>query len=352
MVAPMQWQYWLVLLIVNVGAGLLLFRANTHRRLLTVDLVAGVAVLLSIDILFILSNFLIDRTQCGSSPTAACLVNSNRGVWTFGAMCVASITLYVNARMKQGDERNAELRRRAHTSTSISAALDELIHNLQHFAREISDDDEFITFPATTLDASYSLCNADTAIYCSPAVLSSIRLIQRITAHNRSILRSIGEVYPAIRPVSILDESGIATFSKMVWLASMRENTVEKPEGQAPADRDDSKQEHRSPLHYVRFDPRIVTHSIHCIIAIGLHHPREARHVLERPEFKWLEKLRESAPKHYYYYAKSSEVSDAESAALRSDGLVLYCWIKDRPIDNVEIVPIRVAFRDLAHGRH
>src|SRR5207248_1944503 len=132
------------------------------------DKVAIAGVLLGVNTFFLIRAFIIDASQCGQSPTFACLLNTNRGVWTFGALCVAAATLYVNARTKQREEKRADSIRRATASQAITAALDELVHNLQHFAHEVDDNHRFLSFPATTFGATFALLHGDVAAYCAP----------------------------------------------------------------------------------------------------------------------------------------------------------------------------------------
>jgi hypothetical protein len=75
---------------------------------------------------------------------------------------------------------------------------------------------------------------------------------------------------------------------------------------------------------------------------------------LSRPEFGWLRRFRSetNAKGSYTYFTRSSEVDDREAARLRASGTRLYCWIKDSDIDNLEIVNLRTAFRDLHHMPH
>jgi hypothetical protein len=309
-----------------------------------------VGVLLTINIFFLLSNFLLDRGQCGQYPSVACLINTNRGLWTFGAMCVASITLYVNARMKQITEGKAEMQRQASAYLAIIAAWEELVHNLQHFSREINDANGFITFPATTFDETYYLCNQELSLYVARDATEYIRILQRITSHNRATLRSIGEIDPDMKLISIMDEIGIVGISKTEWLSHMTKSSKEnKDEVDKPLSSVAHSKLNSSPLNRVHFDQRIITHSIHCFMAIAYYHPKAVTQLLKHPNFKWLAKHCAGSGYGHHYQTKSSDVTEAEAAAIRSEGAILYCWIKDVDIDDVEIVPIRMAFRDLAH---
>jgi len=345
--ATSSWQLWFLLAAADTVAILLLRLPSVSRRLLPVDRVAYIALLIGVNVTMLFSALLVDRSQCGPSPSIACLLNTNRGTWTFGALCVAAATLYVNSRMKQADEHAAEGRRRGAVLLGMSAAIDELVHNLQHFAHQVADDCSFHSFPATTFEATFALLSPDVAAFCAPDVLSRVRHLQRVTNHNRALLRSAGEMDRSLKLIALIDEAGIVKLPRDEWLAKASSPAPSPGAGSGGLDEPST-----SPLAAVRCDERVITHSVRGFMELALHHRHSAHVVLDAPEFKWLRRFADRGPERWCYYPKSSDLDGAEEAALRNDGVSLYCWIKDREIEGVEVIPVRVAFRDLAHRPH
>lgn len=247
--------------------------------------------------------------------------------------------------MKQADERTADARRRKAFLVAIGSSLDELIHNLQHFAHQVDDDHSFKSFPAITFEATFALLHQDIAPFCAPPVLTRIRNLQRITSHNRAILKSAGEVDRSVKIFALLDEAGIVELQRDKWLVKASEplpgnsSAVADP---APA----------APLDYLGCDERVITHSVRAIMELARHHRNGARGIVDAKEFKWLRRFADSDEQAWSYYTKSSELDEATQADLRSEGLSLYCWIKDGEIEGVDVIPVRMAFRDMAHRPH
>jgi hypothetical protein len=259
----MRWYFWIILLVTDIVVVFAALKVFDRRQFLVADKVGAAAVLLSVNTFLLIKSFVIDGSQCGESPTFACLLNTNRGVWTFGALCVAATTLYVNARMKQREQLMEESKERDSAIKVISASVDELIHNLQHFANEIDDHHKFISFPATSLEATYGLLRGDVATYCSSRIISRIGNLQRITNHNRAMLRSAAELDDSLRTIALMDDEGVAVFSRSKLLRSLERVPVKDKAAVA---------EYNPPngrilnFDVVRCDERIITHSVRCVM--------------------------------------------------------------------------------------
>lgn len=322
------------------AATLAAFARLRARHLLPVDKIGILCVLLVLNGFGLLGSFIVDTKGCGPSPSFACLLNNNIGVLSFGAACIAAITLYANSRVNQAREYRSERRREINASRAITAALDETVHNLQHFAYEITDDCRFESFPAIATHATFALLASDIAAYCDPDILSRVRTMQLITSHNRAMVRAAAEADTLMRPIALMDDCGITTFSRAEWLARLGNGGQGEDSGLT------------SPLGVVRCDERIITHLVRLMMQISASHPAESAALIAKPQFRWLETFARElkAKQAWWYYPKSSDVNPAVAAKLRSDGLRLYCWINDRPIERVDAVAIRIAFRDLRHG--
>src|SRR5205823_6616837 len=145
--------------------------------------------------------------------TFACLFNQNLGVLTLGAFLVGAATLYLNLRIKQADERTAEDRLHREAMTLLETALEELTHNVQHFSTHIADDNKFLSFPATTFEATFELLDTYGLTHLNARLTDSLRTLRRILAHNRATLKSLAEINPSLKHVSLLDQVGIVSLA-------------------------------------------------------------------------------------------------------------------------------------------
>ena len=121
---------WIVLVGINILAFVSIRLFEKRQILLTTDKVAWFALLIGIDTFAILGAFVVDVSDCVNNRTIACLLNSNRGVWTFGALCIGGATLYFNSRMKELHERKNKSIQQQNATLMISSAIYEIIHNL------------------------------------------------------------------------------------------------------------------------------------------------------------------------------------------------------------------------------
>lgn len=148
---------WALLILGDVGfiVGAALLRRK--RAILPADRIAGLTVVLGMNTFVLLRAFLFDTSACRESPSLACIFNQNRGVLALGALLVAAATVYVNARLKQTEDWRSQTRRKQDALRMLSESIEELVHNLYHFATEVNDELQFISFPATTFEATNAL---------------------------------------------------------------------------------------------------------------------------------------------------------------------------------------------------
>jgi hypothetical protein len=334
----MLWLRWGLL----VAANALLFvggkALRRRHRLLPADQIFGITSILAIDLFVALREFFFDVSGCGDSPSLACVLNQNIGVLTLGVVIVTAAAVYVGARLKQTEDRRAETKRRGEASRKLCDAVEELVHNLQHFAGEVDDAGEFRSFPATTFEATLALLESGAAAYFHPRFAFRIGTMQRLLAHNRAALTSAAELDPSLKVFSLLDHSGITSFSTTSILRAVRSAGA----SQAPM------------VGLVRLDERIVVYSVRFVMEALYYHERDCGGLLHAPQFGWLKEFRVDMKRlgGYCYYHKASEIEESEAADLRSKGMKLYCWIKDGVIEGVEIVGLRISFHDLAHKAH
>ena len=165
------------------------------------------------------------------------------------------------------------------------------------------------------------------------------------------MLRSVGEIDVGMKMYSLLVDFGILTFSRDRWL---RNFSKEKINMEDITDTETRIEAMRSVSEGCKFDDRIIAHSIRLLIEIAGSYPKQISKYFETNQFEWLKRASSDlkSEKGYWYTFKSSDLSEREDADIRSKGCVLYCWIKDREIDNAEIIPIRTQFRDLYHRPH
>jgi hypothetical protein len=323
------------------AANVLLFVGGSavrrRRRLLPADQIFAITFILAVDLFVALREFFFELSGCGEAPSLACVLNQNMGVLTLGVVIVTALAVYVGARLKQTEDRRSENKRRAEASRKLCDAVEELVHNLQHFAGEVDDAGEFRSFPPTTFEATFALLESGAATYFHPRFAFRIGTLQRLLVHNRAALTSAAELDPSLKVFSLLDHSGITSFSTTNILRAVRS-------GASPAPM----------VGLVRLDERIVVHSVRFVMEALYYHELDCGGLLHAPQFGWLKDFRADMRRlgGYCYYHKASEIEDGEAADLRSKGMKLYCWIKDGSIEGVEIVGLRISFHDLAHKPH
>lgn len=337
----MRWFYWLVLAFTNLAV---LFGGRLlHKRykLLSADRLALIAGVLSVDVFLVLRVVILDVSRCAQPVTLACVFNENLGVLTFGVLLVAATTMYLNIRVKQADERQAETSRRSELMRMLKVSMDEIAHNVQHFAYEIDDSDKFLSFPATTFEATFALLEEHSPTHLRTQIITRLSDLRRILAHNRATLSSAAEASVALRPVALLDLTGIVRLSGAHALSMISQ----------PAQ---SETVQESTLARIRFDERVLTHSVRFLMEAVFFHQSEVSIPRDLRSFQWLEVfLQEMRDKgNYCYFHKASEVKLERAVDLRAKGSRLFCWIKDRDVEGVEVIGLRTSFRDLYHRRH
>jgi hypothetical protein len=343
-----EWYYWVILAVANIGIYYLILFQKRRYNFLLADLILAFTIPISLDVFLVFYAFLFDSSKCGLSPSITCLLNNNIGVLTIGAILIAGITIYVNARIKQSDEKRRYVQRRLEAFRQLNVALGELKHNLLHFATQIDDDNQFITFPATSFDATFSLFENKTISFFHPILVDRLNTLQRILQHNKATLSAASDLDESIKIISKLDLTGIATISSSCALWEW-----EKLEAKQDVDGaiDDNNSQRKSILKSPIFDERIVTHSVRFIMETAYFHDNETEESFSESSFRCLDKMKKEMKTRgsYFYIGKSSELEEIEAADLRSKGGKLFCWIKDNDVEGIEIIGTRTIFRDLCH---
>ena len=352
----LPWYGWALLVIGNLGFVLGAALLRRKRAILPADRIAGLATVLGVDTFAFLRALLFDSSACGQSPSLACIFNQNRGVLALGALLVAAATVYVNARLKQMEDWRSQARRKREAFRMLSEAIDELVHNLQHFAHQVNDELQFLSFPATTFEATTALSHTGILCYLHPNLTRRLNTLQRILAHNRATLVSAAELDRSLRVFSLLDQTGIVALPAQRVLQELQ-NQGGAPNSAGPAllqPKAVTKMERPPLANLLTFDDRIITHSVRFILEAAYFHGRDCARLLMAPQFRWLDDfiIEMKRVGTYGYWHKSSEVQDGDAAELRAAGSRLYCWIVDRSIDGVETIGIRTTLRDLAHMPH
>ncbi len=348
---------WITIISINI---LFLFLISFLQRkydILPVDRIATIAILLSADLALLMYVFVLDPTQCiGAHP--GCLINQNQGVLTLGAILIGAITIYVDARLKQVEARHVEIRLKAEAFRKLQSAVDELIHNLFHYAIELDDNLAIVSFPSTTFEATFALMEGDTLSYFSPELSSRLHTLQRILNHNRALLQSSAELNPSLRAISLLDREGTLTLSISDILGQLRsqDKPVEMTATKTPEDPTVSTNLQINPsiLELVSFDERIITHSVRFIMEVAVYQNKKYYAEFPKPLAKIFEMLKSEVAKtgYYDYDTKSSEADEDDAAGLRATDSRLYCWVKDKEVEGVDVVPLRTIIRDIRHEPH
>lgn len=339
----MRWYSWVILILINAAAILTGRYVRKRYQLLPADRLALIATLLTIDLFLLLRAVILDTSQCPTPVSFACLFNQNLGVLTLGVFVVAASTMYLNVRIKQSEEREANDRRKREAMMMLEASMEEISHNVQHFAHEIGDDEEFLSFPATTFEATFSLFESHTLPHLHHQLINKLRNLHRILVHNKARLTSAAEVDSSLRSVALLDQSGIVELLGVpTWLEAQNPSPLESSEEQGG---NGSK---------VKFDEKVLTHSLRFLMEANFFHRGEIEVPRGLRSFRWLQLSLEDITKFrsYTYFHRTTEVEERDAAEYRTTGMKVFCWIKDSDIEGVEIVAIRTSFRDLAHKPH
>lgn len=343
---------WVAMLLFDV-VFVVLFRKHARSFFkIKIDMIAVFVCFVSANIFMLIIAFVVDTSGCSERPILACILNSNRGVWMFGALCIAVATLYFNTRMKESDSLSEERNRERSAEQLLIAASDEIVHNLQHFAYEIDENCEVISFPATSFESTFELKNSELSTYISRGVLKHVENLRRVTNHNLAIMNTVRAVDPVLKITTLMDDIGILTFSRHKWIEWHKEkhSGSNNVESQKTLDNNEDPSISKG----VFFDGRIIAHMIRTLAMIAANYPSTIGHLTEDNCLNWLSlaasEINEKGGMWFTY--RTSKITDSDGADIRSRAATVFCWINDSSVDGADVVPIRAEFRDLYHRNH
>lgn len=227
-----EWTGLATLLLLNLAAAFGLRRVP-RKALLPADRVAIIAMLLSVDVLALMSVFVIDYTQCAtSSGRLACLLNENQGVLALVAVLAAAATIYVNARQAQVERREKGVAQRDVAARQIASAADELAHNLQHCTYS-QDDRAFWLASTTRFEETFELLKSPCKENVHPALLERLRNLRRVLEANSATIHGLSGINKQWRAVAALDPNGSLQVHPR-YLAQQVEQTFSPADEDAP----------------------------------------------------------------------------------------------------------------------
>lgn len=341
-----------VLLTANVASYFLARRVLSRLRVLPTDKVAAFGLLIAGNVFVLLVAFVMDPGECAGSRWLACILNENQGVLALGALVAATATIYANSRQRQESQRQelASAKRRA--IRQLRAAADELAHNLQHYSYGSSNENALWIASTSQFVETFELLRPPHHEHLNAALLDRIRTLKRLLDGNRAAIGGLRGAGDRWNIIAALDPCGTLRVSQRYIRSQLSDD--DEPGSSNGGSQEDGPTSASPISQAIRFDERIVTHSVRFLMEASVHHPAALGRLLRAPSFKWLEGFRDELRQHrsYAYYPTSSEIGSKEAVGLRAGSGRVYCWANDAQVPGVEIVCVGQSFSDLAHIPH
>jgi hypothetical protein len=246
--------------------------------------------------------WIFDRSSC-QGDNFACTVNANQGLLTGLSLLIAAGAIWTSAISNAAARRRTETVASKRTGAIVSAAIEELNHNLIHVACAYSGN-TLTELPQITIDSTLLL----------------------LEPTNRERLRPevIGEVEPIRRNTERLEE----------FRLKLQQDPALDP---AEADPD--------PLG------GLVRCMFGAIYQLWGFHPTWSREAADVPELQDLPRI-EKHPGALFVYRSS--LAQRHGPKLRTDQFVLICWIDDEPVQGVPTFELKSRYYDAvaAHQPH
>jgi|GEM_PF-3732665 len=331
------WYIWLIAGLANATFFPLWAPLSRKLRLLSADRILGYSLLLLFDMILLSYAFVLEVSVVGGVLNIGRTINDNQGVLGLLGVLVAAYAIYITIRSQQFEAAHKRIDEENEVEKAVTTTVDEIIHNLQHFARQIAKDSSYLAFPATNFSNLFSLQNERWKRFIPIRIQYRINTLKMILNSNRAILHAASDLDSSIALFSRLDYSGITSISEACVIFKVeRDETgkVKDPKWQQP-----------------HFDERVTTHLVRILLELAIEYPNVRNYLKSENLFSWIDDFFGGIKKHsgYWYYSKSSEVPESDQRRLRVDKEPLYCWDADKPIEGVNMVSLRTTILDLEH---
>lgn len=297
----MDWNI-VVMFAVTIGTGLFVWWKHTDdlwRPLLPWIAVTVAGILLAAGMY--LWTFEVGST-CADRGDFGCQMNANQGLLTLLGLVLAAAALWTTAVTRYLDRRHEQHLLDLRVDGAVSAALEEIHHNLVHVALAYDDEMKLIGFPALRADATRGLLEPPVRDALHQGVLHSAETIVR----NHE------------------------TFDRLV-------KGIKVDDGTGEADPE--------PFCLQAF----VTQSIGAMLWAG--GTTTAGHdFLHRPGLQDLHQLAMADSWPYYCFRTSDSDFKAEIATLRTEERDVLCWWDDEPPGGLNVYVEGLRYRDLSRS--